>query len=180
MARVLALDLATNTGWAEHEPGMDRPFFGSFRLPGGPGDIGKRADTLERFLRDRFILRRFTHIVYEAQHVSSQINIETIEMLLALSGIVQKFSYQVGIGKFCYKVNIAEWRKHFIGRGAGFGDQDPKKLAIAKCAQYGWHTDIGDEADALGVLDYFLTMVPGHPRPWRDYALMGGTFRTGA
>src|SRR3546814_13386099 len=56
-----------------------------------------------------------------------------------------------------YKVHISEWRKHFLGRGGGFKKtedkknylpgHDPKELAIQRCAQYGWHTDIADAAE---------------------------------
>ena len=172
MARVLALDLATVTGWALHDPSMQRPFFGAIRLPGKPGEVGKRADHLERWLRDQFKLRRFTHIVFEAQHIAAKMDIDTVYMLIALGGVVEKFAFQVGA--HCYKVHISEWRKHFIGRGAAFGKTDPKQLAMDRCAEYGWHTDIADAAEACGVLDFFLTMLPGHPRPWRDNALLGG------
>lgn len=180
--RVLALDLATVTGWALHEPGMERPYFGAIKLPGKPGDVGMRADALERWLRHQYQLRRFTHIVFEAQHVAHMMDINTVYMLIALGGVVEKFAFQVNAR--CYKIMIQEWRKHFIGRGAGFKrdprtkkylpGQDPKELAIRQCARYDWHTDVADAAEACGILDYFLTMVPDHPRPWRDAVLLKG------
>src|SRR3546814_16206710 len=81
-----------------------------------------------------------------------------------------------------YKVHISEWRKHFLGRGGGFKKtedkknylpgHDPKELAIQRCAQYGWHTDIADAAEAVGILDFGLTMIPDYERPWRDALLM--------
>src|SRR3546814_15095463 len=80
-----------------------------------------------------------------------------------------------------YKVNISEWRKHFLGRGGGFKKTEDKKnylpghdhkeLAIQRCAQYGWHTDIADAAEAVGILDFGLTMIPDYERPWRDALL---------
>lgn len=180
--RVLALDLATVTGYALHVPGMERPFFGAIRMPGKPGENGRRFDTIERWLREKFILYRFTHIVWESQHVAAQMDMNTVKLLLGLSSVCEKFAFQVGAQAF--EVNLAEWRKHFIGRGAGFQktpdrkrylpNHDPKELAIRQCAKYGWHTDIADAAEACGILDYFLTMVPDHPRPWRDNALLKG------
>jgi hypothetical protein len=176
---VLALDLATTTGWALHRPGMERPFWGSERLPGKPHEVGRAADRLERMLRDLYIAHKalggISHFFFEAQHVAEQMNIDTVYKLIALGGIVEKFAFQVGA--LVYKVNIAEWRKHFLGRGAGFKalKLDQKELAIQRCAQYGWHTDVSDEAEALGILDFSLTMIPGYVRPWRDAALLGGT-----
>lgn len=172
---VLALDIATTTGWALHEPGMQRPFFGAIKLPGKAGEVGRRADALERWLRDQYKLRPFTHFVFEAQHVAAKMDIDTVYMLIALGGVVEKFAFQVGA--LCYKVHISEWRKHFLGRGGGFGKSSPKELAIQRCAQYGWHTDVHDAAEACGILDFFLTMIPKYDRPWRDNTLMGGAMR---
>jgi len=186
----LALDLATTTGWAWHAEGMPRPFFGAFRLPGDPGEVGRPADALERWLRQIFVDTKakglpITHFFFEAQHVGMKINIDTVYRLIALGGVVEKFAYQTrppGQKKsWCYKVHISEWRKHFIGRGAGFKrgadkrylpGEDPKELAIQKCAEFGWHTDVADAAEALGILDFGLSMIPHYKRPWRDALLM--------
>jgi hypothetical protein len=177
-ATVLALDLATTTGWAWHRPGMSRPFFGAMRLPGDARETGKACDALERWLRDLFIALKpqggISHIFYEAQHVGPKLNMDVLYKLIGLGATCEKFSFQTR--GLVYRVNIAEWRKHFIGRGSGFRarGEDQKELCIQRCAQYGWHTNVADAAEALGILDYSLTMIPGYVRPWRDNALMGG------
>lgn len=195
---VLALDLATTTGWAWHAEGMPRPFFGAFTLPGDPGDVGRPADALERWLRSMYLRTRdagspITHWYFEAQHLGKPqgkggkggINIETVYRLIALGGVVEKFAYQVKptLQKkpWCYKVHISEWRKHFLGRGSGFKrgkdgkylpGEDPKDIAIQRCSEYGWHTDIADAAEACGILDFGLSLIPDYERPWRDALLM--------
>lgn len=178
-AAVLALDLATTTGWAWHRPGMPRPFFGAFKLPGQTRETGKACDALERWLRDLFLMLKaeggISHFFYEAQHVGTNLNMDVLYKLIGLGATVEKFAFQVG-NRPCYRVNIAEWRKHFLGKGSGFKarGENQKDLAIARCAHYGWHTDVADAAEALGILDYSLTMIPNYDRPWRDKALMGG------
>ncbi len=184
---VVALDLATTTGWAWHRLGMPRPFFGAMKLPGGPKDVGEPADGLERFLRDLYKTLAPegppTHYFFEAQHIAEQMNIDTVYRLIALGGIVEKFAFQTGAR--VYKTHISEWRKHFLGRGSGFKrnpvtkkylpGEDPKELAILRCADYGWHTDVADAAEACGILDFSLNLMGDvHPRPWRDAALMKG------
>ena len=187
----IAFDLATTTGWAWHAEGMPRPYFDAFTLPGDPGDVGKPAAALEDWLR--VIYKRtkeegvpITHWFFEAQHIAGKINIDTVYRLIVLGGVIEKFAYQVmpkGQKKpWVYKVHISEWRKHFLGRGGGFKKtedkkhylpgHDPKELAIQRCAEYGWHTDIADAAEAVGILDFGLTMFPDYPRPWRDNLLM--------
>jgi hypothetical protein len=201
---VLALDLATTTGWAWHAVGMPRPFFGAFRLPGGPADVGQPCDALERFLRKMFVDTRdrgmpITHWFFEAQHVDAKINIDTVYRLIGLGATVEKFAWQVKPKDqrkaWAYKVHISTWRSHFLGRGSGFKrekitkvvkgvekvvsgnylpGEDPKELAIQRCAEFGWHTDIADAAEACGILDYGLSQIGDaiHPRPWRDVLLM--------
>lgn len=187
-AAVVGLDLATVTGAAWHHPSMPRPFFDAFRLPGEARDIGKRCDFLERWLRDIYIQHKplggISHFFVEEQHLGQvsggkgkprrTVSPATIKMLAALSGTVQKFAYQVNA--HCYEVGISEWRKHFLGKGAGFKarGEDPKELCIQRAADYGWHTDVADAAEALGILDFSLTLIPDYDRPWRDKALMGG------
>lgn len=188
---VLALDLATTTGWAWHAEGMPRPFFDAFKLPGNPGDVGRPCDALERWLREFYLKTKeagfpITHWFFEAQHVDAKININTVYRLVGLGATIEKFAFQVKPQSqrelWCYKVYISEWRKHFLGRGGGFKrdpktkkylpGHDPKELAIQRCGAYGWHTDVADAAEAIGILDYGLSMIPNHPRPWRDALLM--------
>jgi hypothetical protein len=187
---VLALDLATTTGWAWHREGMPRPFFGSFKLPGDARATGESCDALERFLRDIYLMTKpdggISHFFFEAQHIQGQVNMETVYKLIGLGATVEKFAFQVK--GLAYKVHISEWRKHFIGRGGGFKrdkaatgkvkpylpGEDPKELAVQRCAQYGWHTDVHDAAEACGILDFSLSMIPEYHRPWRDNILLGG------
>lgn len=193
---VLALDLATTTGWAWHRPGMGRPFFGAFRLPGGAQDVGEPAAALEAWLVDLFGRvassgAPVTHVFFEAQHIAAKINVATVYRLIGLGATAEKVAFQHGAR--AYKVSISEWRKHFIGRGGGFKrdpatkkylpGENPKELAIQQCARYGWHTDVADAAEACGILDYALSItdagcreagLPGYLRPWRDKLILGG------
>lgn len=183
---VLALDLATTTGWALHETGMERPFFGAFRLPGGPNDVGEAADALLQFLDEKHAMFRFTHVVFEDQFLPGDMNSKTARRLMGLAAMVEWWCLKNKVR--CFSVELSVWRKHFIGRGSGFKrtadrkrylpNQDPKELAIRKCAEFGWHTDIADAAEACGVLDYFMHLllkaVRGLVIPWRDRELFAG------
>jgi hypothetical protein len=192
---VLALDLATTTGWAWHSVEMPRPFFGAFRLPGDPGEVGKPADALESWLftmyeRSVNAGAPITHWFFEQQHIGANVDVRNVYRLIALGGIVEKVAWQLkppGQSKvWCYGVPIQSWRKHFLGRGSGFKrdhtkkgkpylpGEDPKEIAIQKCGEFGWFTDVADAAEACGILDYALAEIGDkiHPRPWRDALLM--------
>jgi hypothetical protein len=174
--RPLALDLATTTGWALHQPGLERPFFGAIKLPGKPRDIGARMEALRVFLSDKHTIYQPTDYIFEAQHVAAKMDIDTIAMLLGLGAMVEWFAHRAGAR--CLKVHISEWRKHFLGRGAGFKETSPKELAIRKCAEFGWHTDIADAAEACGILDFYMHLIAqadhDYQIPWRNKFFFGG------
>ena len=199
LGSVLALDIATTTGWALHNPDLQRPFFGALALPGGGERIGAALDKLLRFLeqldgRMAETGRPISHIFYEKPFIPGQVNSVTSERLMGLCAVTQMFAYRRQMTS-CLSVDISEWRKHFLGRGGGFKrtpdkkhylpDHDPKELAIRECARFGWHTDIADAAEACGILDYALSMLDSavrqhgmtYPRPWRDATLLGGIAR---
>lgn len=196
LGSVLALDIATTTGWALHNDELERPFFGAVKLPGGQNEVGKACDALLGFLErlDQRVAaagKPISHIFWEKPFIPTQVNSQTSERLMGLCAVAQLFGYRAGVIS-CYAVDIAEWRKHFLGRGAGFKKgakgkylpgHDPKELAIQQCASFGWHTDIADAAEACGVLDYGLAMLDrglreaglaGYVRPWRDNTLLSG------
>lgn len=186
---VLALDLATTTGWAAHSTGMGRPFFGSLDLSGPAGEVGEPALALWNFLLDQHSMHNFTHVVYEAQHVAvtapkkgeprRQINIDTVNKLVALAGTVEMFTAACrranGPGSrlpATFKAHIGTWRKHFIGHGS-LSKAIAKQRCIAACEEFGWDTFDHNAAEACGILDYFMTLLPGPDcRPWRDANFM--------
>jgi hypothetical protein len=185
---VLALDLATVTGWAVHSTGMDRPFFGSLNLSGYPAqETGDPCLDLWNFLLEKHRLYDFTHVAFEAQHVglsqpkkggpARQINIDTIYKLIGLGTTAEMFAAacrRANKSKFpqCLKVHIGTWRSHFIGNG-GLGKVASKQKCIAVCEAFGWDTFDHNAAEACGILDYFLTLLPGEQRPWRDATFFG-------
>lgn len=177
---VLALDIATFTGWSMWKSGQDRPFFGSSRLPANPEEVGRPIAALDQMMKDLDAsYGPFTDIVFEAQHIGAKINISTVYRLIGLGAhiefMVHEWSVKRGVKIRCFKTPISSWRQHFIGRGAAFGKSDPKQMAVAKCEEFGWYTNIPDEAEACGILDYYLSLISKADRtlvvPWRDRAL---------
>lgn len=182
---VLALDLATTTGWAVHSTGMDRPFFGSLDLP---SEVGEGALALWDFLVAQDAMHDFTHYCIEAQHIGTskpkrdgaqrQINLETVYKLISLGATVEMYAAAkrraANYSKLpaVFKAHIGTWRKHFIGAG-GLPKFQAKQRCIAECEQFGWDTFDHNAAEACGILDYFLTLFPGPDlRPWRDKNFM--------
>ncbi len=183
---VLALDLASVTGWALYAKGMERPFFGTTRLKRPTGTNGEAMEKLRKVLADTHAVHELTDIVFEAQHLGSAVNPQTIYLLIGMGAMVEWFAHRIGAR--CFIVDIGTWRKHFLGKG-GFkqaknedgakvgptGRQQAKQKSIDVCNSLGWFPPDDNAADACGVLDYYLSMpaiAKIYPRPWRDDLLL--------
>jgi hypothetical protein len=183
---VLALDLASQTGWALYANGMERPFFGSLRVKrptGSPGEAGVR---LWAFLAERHEMHEFTDVCFEAQHMATGIDPQTVFLLIGLGFMVEVFCHEHGIRVF--QCDIGTWRKHFLGKGSfkakvteggrKISSRDQaKQRAIDVCASYGWSVPDDNAADACGILDYYLSILPATAKlemPWRDARFMAG------
>jgi len=170
---ILALDLATVTGWAVFKSGMQRPHFGAQRLPGEALEVGRPVEALRRMISDLHAVHGFTDIVFEAQHIAEKTNIDTVYRLIALGGMTEWIAHRVGAR--CFKVHIQTWRKHFLGKGTGFSRDEAKDMAIARAEEYGVITDVADAAEAFGILDYYCALIERNDRsfttPWRDKRL---------
>jgi hypothetical protein len=185
---VLALDLAGQTGWAVYAKDMDRPAYGSVRIKRPVGTAGEAAERLRKLLVEKHELYGgLDDIVFEAQHVGGNVNPQTIYLLIGMGLMVEWFGHRIGARVFC--ADIGTWRKHAFGRGSFKAKTNEagkvtvtaraqaKQKAIDVCAAFGWHPSDDNAADALCILDYYLSIMPpaaALARPWRDATFMAG------
>lgn len=187
---ILALDIATTTGWAlldDRTP--SRPFLGTLQLPKDPDEVGRAGVALAQFLFDRHAMHGgLEHIVFEAQHVAGTskrrlpngdvvetggMNMKVLERLLGLAGVVEYFAAHPKIQAKCYKVAIATWRKHAFGNGR-MNRLEAKQRAMEECRALGFDPSNDNEAEAFFILDYYVNLRNKHgagiEMPWRDNA----------
>ena len=147
-SKVLALDLATVTGWAYGEPG-NAPEFGSLRFakPGAPhGEVyrGMRA-WLNDWITDSSL------IVYESPAAASvmmgKTNLDTLRLLIGLCEHVEELCY----GRIDLReARVSDVRAHFIGTNK-IKRADAKVATIDRCLRLGWKVDNDNEADACAL-----------------------------
>lgn len=170
---ILALDLATKTGWALLDPRTpDRPFLGTVDCSGPPGEIGRAAEALRVFLADRHAMHGgLVHVVYEAQHIAGRVNANTAERLYGLATMAEWFAFKVNAE--CYKLHIGTWRKHAFGTGH-MKRAEAKDRAMLECRALGFDPMNDNEAEAFFILDCFIAKRNKEggntPQPWRDNA----------
>lgn len=181
---VLALDLASRAGWAVHSSGWAAPAFGPIDCRSPASEFGIAAELLRLKLAELHTeYGPFTYIVVEALPQPLHGNVASRDKIFALHVMADWFAHKTGAT--CRTLGIGQWRSHFLGKAppsysaktgkrvGGWRTETAKPAALAKCEAYGW--DCGGDhnvADALGILDGFLEMIPAHVKPWRDKLLM--------
>lgn len=149
---VLALDLASTTGFAFGEPGKV-PTFGHHRFvsKGEP-----RAACYRQFRRwlDRMVAtRKPALIVYESPAIPSvmagKTNIDTIKILIGLAEHLEEFCYD---HIELREASVSQVRSHFIGQN--YKGKIAKPMVLQVCQQRGWLCETTDESDACALWDY--------------------------
>jgi Holliday junction resolvasome RuvABC endonuclease subunit len=164
MGGVLALDLATRTGWA-FAPDGTRPAPSALERAGstvampvsGVWNFKRRTDG-QRFaacadtVRDAIDEHKPAVVVFEAPIFTRRDTAQTRRVLLGLIAIVDAECARRGIEPFEVQVNHV--KTHALGLGNGKRD----KPAMVRAARSVWGNDIidDDHADALWLLDYTL------------------------
>lgn len=112
--RILALDIATSTGWCCGVPG-ERPDLGSVELAPGRS-IGERGCALVDWLDDYRAFFAPWLIVYEAPlQRGEHLSVQAGRLALGLAMAVEMYGFRAGI--VVREANVQQARKAVIGRG---------------------------------------------------------------
>jgi hypothetical protein len=171
----LALDLSLkSTGFAFWNGESELPFLGSWALAPDMSWRGRGYVRLHKNMMDLHRVTAIDSIVYE--EALSQAAVQgnsSAETLQTLAGLVAHAeSFAEAIGATYRAINIASWRRHFIGKmPRGTKSPDLKALAMTRCKELGLDPAKHDEAEAAGILDYQLS-VNGVIPPWRAGSIL--------
>jgi len=149
--RILALDIASQTGWAYGAPG-ELPRAGTIRFAPPSSSNGAVGRGLMRWFSDFLKLNAVDAIYFEApfdpRKMGMKTNMNTSRMLLGLVFTLETLAEAKGIYRL-RETEVRDVRKHFLGRNP---TGDAGKVAVqARCRQLGWKFDSADAADALAV-----------------------------
>lgn len=155
MVRVLALDIASATGWAADRPsGGDRPVCGTFKVRPEGEDLGPLYADFEEGLEGLIGLHQPTVLAFEAPLVfggdtgsKRKTNHQTVRILFGLAAVAEKVGWQHNLD--VYELHIQTVRKHFVGSGRA-----DKSEVMARCRLLGWDPPSLDASDACACWDY--------------------------
>lgn len=165
---ILALDIATVTGWALGSLDCE-PEAGRFRLPKTGDDIGRFVNAYRDWLVEMIDRHSPSRVVYESPLTTPgpQTNMMTLRKLGGLTVMTESVAVDMAVE--CKEANLSTIRKHFVGRGRAPKDvKDGRKwfkaAVMDRCQVKGWHPADDNEADALALLDFSLWCLDtGHP-----------------
>ena len=150
---ILALDLATRSGWAAGAAGA-RPVAGSVTLPrgGGPGQLGAVNAALADALRDLLTLHKPETVIFEApaMHMAGR-SPHTARLLIYLAGVVELMAYRWEVR--CFEAQVQTVRSK-LGIRKAETDRDWKQAVIRWCVKQGHDPRDDNQADALALLAY--------------------------
>lgn len=160
--RILALDLATTTGWALGEDHL-APAHGRFSLPSCGENYGVFAAEFWRWLAGRLVRHEPRLVAYEKPIHLPTDKLHTVRRLYSLATVTEMVCVAKGVQVVSY--GLDEIRTNFVGplhRKRFPGRDNIKRAVIAECRARGWNPNGDDDADALALLDLArVKHVPG-------------------
>lgn len=151
--KILALDIATRSGWAFGRPG-EIPSSGSIRLAPSGSSNGAIGRGMLRWLTDFITVNNPDMIYYEVpldpRHKGGQTTFATARILLGLPFLVETISEARGVFKL-REAGVQDVRKYFVGQAR---PKDKKQAVIARCRELGWKAEDDNAADALALWSF--------------------------
>lgn len=163
--KILALDLASQTGIAFGRPG-ERPVLRTEKL-----GITHPQRFAQAMITTRKLCREFKPdlIVIEAPLAAGGGGTKANpELAMGIRGCVIGMAFIEGVSTAQYPVQTI--RKHFLGHG-GLKRAEAKRKTVARCRALGWNPQTEDEADAAALWDLTCQL-----RCKQSTAPMGGLF----
>ena len=151
---ILALDLATVSGWAEG-PAGGPVRSGSVRFAPAGSTHGEIALGAIRWFSDRLTVSKPSLIVYEAvnvQHMAGKTNLNTIRVLCGLPFLLEGVAQGFGIYDI-REAKTADVRKFFIGSNPQ--RKEAKQATIDRCRMLG-HDPVDDNAADAFSLHFYM------------------------
>lgn len=170
---IVGLDLATVTGLAFWSTGMERPRSLRLQMPSGEEWNGRAFRKLYESLWSvhQIVGEDYPiHKIYFEQpintHMVKNTGAQAIRRAVGWATVCEMFADVIGVP--CLEVPISSWRQNFFKAGRGIPRAEAKRAAMARCRELGWYPEDDNCADALGILNYALTVCEGVTVPWAE------------
>jgi hypothetical protein len=155
---VLALDLASVSGWAVGEPG-GKPSHGSIRFASKGASHEAIFNNAMNWADKKIVFCRPSLIVWEAPlpgFKSGKTTSDVTTILFELPAVIGAIAYQRGVYDI-RKASTKDVRHHFIGCNPKRAMAKP--MVIRQCRAMGWEIEDDNEADALATWHFMCSLL---------------------
>ena len=154
---IMALDLATTTGWAIGKPGS-APLHGSVKF-GASSHEATFAKAFE-WMTEKCVFHRPQIVIWEAPLATmfrrGKTTVNTTTVLYGLPAVIGAAAYRRGIYDL-RKADTKDVRQHFIGSNPK--REKAKPMVVKQCQRLGWQVTDDNEADALATWHYMCSLI---------------------
>jgi len=156
---ILALDLASRSGWALGVPGA-RPLSGSIRFAREGHSMAAHFAGCRDWLDAFVAVNKPRVVIFEAPIAPSfmigHTTTTTARALLGLIGMVEGTLY--GRGFDVREASVSDVRRFFLG-SARIKSKDAKAATVRRCVELGWRPADDNAADALALWAYMISIL---------------------
>jgi len=160
MTLILALDLATKTGWARGRIG-EAPQFGSVRFGHASSDqnviFGAALHWCSKFLAAQLPDALFIEALLPPQAMINKTSRQVRDRLAGLHGIIRAVAQLRGVERI-EQCKVGDVRSHFIN-GRGLKRERAKGETMLQCRALGWNAADDNQGDALALWSYACALV---------------------
>ena len=162
MQDILAIDLATTTGFARGRVGDPAPTFGTIKFHGsGTHDGNSVFAAALRWMTESISDNPPDMVVIESllppAAMLNQTSRAVRDRLAGLHGVIRGAARRRGVGEIS-DVGVGEVRKHFIGT-RGLHRTEAKKAVIDQCHALDWQVKNDNEADACAIWSFAVSLI---------------------
>ena len=134
-----------------------RRLFGHFVLPKTGTNVGLFLIVAEKRIEELIALHRPRRLIYEAPLLNAKRdNVLKLQKLYGLANEVEKAATRHQLP--CLSELLGTIRTHFLGKDFPRQSEKIKILTKVKARDMGYDVDTDDEADAIALLDYILSL----------------------
>ena len=157
---IIALDIATKTGWAMGKPG-EIPTCGSHRFGQAHSEphevFGAALKWFSEFLREHRVDTLIVEQMLPPDAMKNKTSRAVRDRLAGLHGVMLGVAQLRGVGEIA-QASVGDIRAHFIGDRSA-RRETAKREVMRQCEMQGWAAPDDNAADACALWSYACTLI---------------------
>ena len=156
---ILAIDLATTTGWARGRVGEDAPMFGTASFAGKDQNqvFAKALQWMMEMVRESPPQIVIIESMLPPQAMLNKTSRQVRDRLAGLHGVIRGCARRWGVGEIS-ECSVGDVRKHFTGF-RNMQRASAKQSVMEQCKALGWNVTDDNQGDACAIWSYAVSLI---------------------